>query len=369
MLNKTDYNNIPPYIEAKLNKKLHLKQNHPICILKEHIYDYFNNLKNYKFEIFEDFDPVVNISDNFDKLLIPKNHPARSKSDTYYVNEQEVLRTHTSAHQNQLLNEGCHSFLVMGDVYRKDEIDSRHYPIFHQMEMLTLIDDNLDAETELKEILSGLVNYLFPNCNFRFNPDYFPFTEPSFEVEVEYKGKWIEILGSGVVQPKILENNGLSGKKAIAVGFGVDRLVMIFADIPDIRYLWSEHERFLNQFTDGKLNKFVPYSELPSQSKDISFFVPSGKIEADDTHKQLKWLDENDFFEIIRNNVGDFIEEVRLSDSYYNKKLGKYSRTYRLIYSPNGPEMKDSGEFTKWANGLQDDLRLILEESMDIVLR
>ena len=100
-------------------------------------------------------------------------HPARSKTDTYYVNEKEVLRTHTSAHQNQLLSQNYKSFIVTGDVYRKDEIDARHYPIFHQMEIFTLIDDSLDPEIELKKILSGLITYLFPNSDFRFNPDYF----------------------------------------------------------------------------------------------------------------------------------------------------------------------------------------------------
>ena len=377
MLNKTEYNNIPKFIEDKIDRKLHLQQNHPICILKNHVYNYFNNLENYKFEIFDNFDPVVNIIDNFDKLLIPQNHPARSKSDTYYVNEHQVLRTHTSAHQNELLSEGHHSFLVTGDVYRKDEIDSRHYPIFHQMEMLTIINDDVDAEVELKGILSGLVKYLFPDCNFRFNPDYFPFTNPSFEIEVEYKGKWIEILGCGIVEPKILENNNLNGKKAIAVGFGIDRLVMIFADIPDIRYLWSEHERFLNQFSDGKLNKFIPYSELPNQSRDISFFIPNNKIDVDNTINQVqvqvqvqtKWVDENDFFELIRNNVGDFMEEVKLIDSFYNKKLQKHSRTYKLTYSPNGPNMKDSGIFTKLVNTLQDNLRVIMDKEMDVKLR
>jgi phenylalanyl-tRNA synthetase alpha chain len=364
MLNKTDYNNIPKFIEDKLPKKLHLMENHPICILKNHVYKYFNGLEKYKFEIFEDLDPIVDVVDNFDKLLIPETHPARSKSDTYYINETHVLRTHTSAHQNELLNAGHNSFLVMGDVYRKDEIDSSHYPVFHQMEMLTIINSDVDAETELKGILSGLVGYLFPDCNFRFNSDYFPFTNPSFEVEVQYEGKWIEILGCGIVQPEILANNGLIGRKAIAVGFGVDRLVMIFSGIPDIRYLWSEHPRFLNQFTDGKLNKFVKYSELPSQSKDISFFVPNDKI-----NEESKWTGENDFFEIIRNNIGDCIEKVELIDGFYNKKTQKHSRTYRLTYSPSDPDMKDSGEFTKWVNAKQDGLRVILGDEMDVVLR
>lgn len=351
-LNKTDYCNIPISIIDKLQKKLHNQKNHPIEIIKNHIYTYFSNLDTYKFSMFDDLSPVVSTKNNFDDLLIPTDHPARSKSDTYYVNENQVLRTHTSAHQNELLKQNYKSFLVTGDVYRKDEIDAHHYPVFHQMEMLTLIDDTLDAIDELKKILCGLVEYLFPNCEYRFNDDYFPFTHPSFEIEVKYNDKWMEILGCGVVQPVILENNGIYDKKAIACGFGLDRLVMIFCDIKDIRCLWSEHERFLNQFAGGELVKFQPYSVLPPQHRDISFFLPNDKL---DTNK--KWLEENDFFELVREHTNDMMEEVKLLDSFYNKKLCKQSHTYRLTYSPNNPDLKDGGEFFNMVNDIQNNLR------------
>lgn len=360
MLNKTPFCNIPKSIEDKLWRKLHNQKNHPIQIMKDHIYEYFKTLENYKFNIFDNLSQVVSIQDNFDKLLIPETHVARSKSDTYYVNELQVLRTHTSAHQNELLAQGFTSFLVTGDVYRKDEVDSRHYPVFHQMEMLTLTKDNLEPVTELKRILSGLIEYLFPGCEYRYNPDYFPFTEPSFEVEVMFRGNWLEILGCGIVQPKILENNGLVNKNAIAVGLGLERLVMIMTDIPDIRYLWSTHERFSNQFAQGKLVKFEPYSELPSQTRDISFYMPIDRIVIEDIDKKIgycKWLDENDFFEIVRDCDNDMMEEVKLLDSFYNKKFDKYSRTYRLQYSPNDPNNKDPGEFFKIVNDIQSELR------------
>jgi len=378
MLSKTNYSNIPQSIGDKLSRKLHNQKNHPIEIIKNHIYGYFSNLTNYKFETFDDLNPFVSIKDNFDNLLIPIEHPARSKSDTYYLNENYVLRTHTSAHQNELLDKGLKSFLVTGDVYRKDEIDACHYPIFHQMEMLTLLQDNVNAEDELKSLLAGLVEYLFPHCEYRFNDDYFPFTNPSFEIEVKYNDKWMEILGCGVVQPKILENNGIFDQKAIACGFGLDRLVMIFCNIPDIRYLWSTHEKFLNQYADGKLNIFQPYSILPSQTRDISFYVLNSNGD--------KWLDKNDFFEIVRDNTNDMmdkimliqsgisnksdiLEEVKLIDSFYNKKLDKYSRTYRLTYSSNDPDLKDGGEFFDMVNKIQNTLRDKLANSMKIELR
>ena len=368
---KTGYCNIPKSIEDKLGRKLHNQLNHPIEIIKNHIYKYFAGLAGYNFAMFDDLNPVVSTEANFDNLLIPANHPARSKSDTYYVNELEVLRTHTSAHQNELLSAGHRSFLATGDVYRKDEVDARHYPVFHQMEMLTLVEDNLDPEQELQKILSGLVDYLFPGCEYRFNPDYFPFTTPSFEIEVKYNGNWLEILGCGVVQPKILENNGLVGKRAIAAGFGLDRLVMIFCNITDIRYLWSEHERFLSQFADGTLAKFQQYSELPALTKDISFYIPAAKLEisTDDCITRRKWLEENDFFELARECGGDMMEEVKLLDTFYNTKNNKYSRTYRITYSPNDPGLKNGAEFLVAVNTAQDVFRSLLESNMRIELR
>ena len=197
--------NITPGIQEKLGRNLHNRQNHPLEIIKNKIYEYFGE----SFEKFDNLNPVVKIEENFDKLLIPKDHPARAQSDTYYVDENQVLRTHTSAHQNDLLRQGKTRFLATGDVYRKDDIDATHYPVFHQMEGVCIVDDDKDAAEELKSILSGLVNKLFPNCEYHFKEDYFPFTEPSFEVEVLYNEKWLEILGCGVVHSKIMENCGL----------------------------------------------------------------------------------------------------------------------------------------------------------------
>jgi len=133
----TSYSNIPKNVLQKIGFNLHNKQNHPICIMKEHIYKHFPNCTT-----FDDLSPIVSVEDNFDKLLIPKDHPARSKTDTYFVNETEVLRTHTSAHQNNLLAQGYKNFLVTGDVYRKDSVDKYHYYTFHQMEGVIEIQNN-----------------------------------------------------------------------------------------------------------------------------------------------------------------------------------------------------------------------------------
>lgn len=364
---KTDFCNIPIKIEEKFNRKLHNKKNHPIEIIKNKVYQYFKTL-DHKFDVFDDLNPIVSTVDNFDGLLIPSDHPARSKSDTYYLNENYVLRTHTSAHQNELLSKGFTKFLVTGDVYRKDEVDSKHYPIFHQMEMFIVLDDDSDPVLELKNILSGLVKFLFGfDCEYRFNPDYFPFTDPSLELEVKYGGDWLEVLGCGVVQPEILKRNGVCDKRAIAAGFGLDRLAMIFCQIPDIRILWSEHERFLSQYEKGELVKFIPYSTLETRSRDVSFFIPAQKLIVGE--KEIKWIDENDFFELIRESADEIMEEVKLLDAFHNTKKNKYSRTYRMKYTPINPDLKNDSEFTKLVNLEHDKIVDKMKNVLQIEIR
>lgn len=362
MLNKTAFCNIPKSIEDKLNKNLHNKPNHPIEIIKQHIYNHFKSQDKYKFHIFDDLNPIVSVEDNFDKLLIPKDHPARGKSDTYYVNENQVLRTHTSAHQNELLAQGHTSFLVSGPVYRKDEIDARHYPVFHQMELLTLIDNKDDPVTELKRILSSLVEYLFPGCEYRFNPDYFPFTDPSFEIEVKFNGQWLEVLGCGVVQPKILENNCLHNKKGVAFGLGLERLAMILFDIHDIRYFWVDDDKFLGQFKDGINSVFKPYSLLDEVKRDISFWIPDEQLSGDTGYPRDKWLNENNFFELIRENSNDIIKNVILFDPFYHEKKKKHSRAYRITYMPVDPKLKDPAEFVLIVNTLHKKLGELISQ-------
>lgn len=351
---KNGYSNIPASIEAKIGKNLHNTKNHPVEIMKRRMFDYFRSVKEYKFEYFDNLSPFVSTVDNFDKLLIPSNHPSRSKSDTYYVNEGTVLRTHTSAHQNELLAKGYNNFLVVGDVYRKDEIDCSHYPVFHQVEGVAKVPDDANAEgrakDELIKILNGLVEYLFPGCKYRTNDDYFPFTDPSFEYEVEYRGNWLEILGCGVVHKEILENNGLTGAYW-AFGIGLERLVMVQCDIPDIRYIWSDHPRFLEQFSSGEIVKFKPYSELPTMYKDISFWIPPEMM------VDGKWLEENDFFEIARDIMGDWVESIKLKDEFNHPIKKMTSRMYRTIFSPSDPDLSDPADFTKICNSKQIDFR------------
>ena len=311
--------NISPGIKSKMGKNLHNKENHPIEIIKRKIYEIFANKD---FKTFDDFQPIVKVEENFDKLLIDKDHPARAKSDTYYVDDSLVLRTHTSAHQNELLTAGHTKFLVTGDVYRKDDIDSTHYPIFHQMEGVCVLNDDQDPKEELISIISEIVETLFPGCKFRINDDFFPFTTPSFEIEVDFNGAWIEVLGCGVVHPTIMKNCGLEGKKAWAFGLGLERLAMILFKITDIRYFWTEDERFSSQFKNDDIIEFKPYSNYPPVSRDVAFWTSDNF-----TH--------NGFCEIVREKGGDLIENVSVIDEFTNPKTNKSSKCYRIIYRSN----------------------------------
>ena len=307
--------NITPGIKSKMDRNLHNQKNHPLEIIKRKIYEYFGN----EFETFDNFNPIVSTEDNFDKLRIEKDHPSRSLSDTYYVNEKTVLRTHTSAHQNELLQKGIKKFLVTGDVYRKDEINSTHYPVFHQTEGICIFENGEDAKVELKKILGGLIEHLFPGCTYRFNDDYFPFTEPSFEVEVEFNDDWLEVLGCGVVHQEIMNNCDLGDKTGWAFGLGLERLAMILFKIPDIRYFWTTDKRFLKQFESGDVVIFQSYSKHPPCPKDISFWTSES-------------FNYNEFCEIIREVGGDLVEEISLLDDFIHPTSQKTSKCYRIIY-------------------------------------
>lgn len=366
---------VPQSIRIKIGRNLHQQPNHPICIIKKIIADWFQ-IQIPETLHFEDFPPDVSVAENFDALLFPADHPARSKSDTFYTSETTVLRTHTSAHQAALLRQhpDAPGFLITGDVYRRDEIDARHFPVFHQMEGVFKVPADQDPVKYLQELLVNLCKYLFPhlcesNDLIRINPDKFPFTHPSFEIEIsqndvspqtksvslpEEDMRWIEILGCGVVHPTILSNASLDPTKPrVAFGLGLERLAMLLFNIPDIRYFWSTSTRFLEQFTIDKWRsiQFKPFSDLPSQYNDIAFWIPSDQL------SEGTWKQEHDFFDAIREIAGDWVESVVLHDEFVHPKTGKCSRMYRITYSPMDPDMKNSADFTKQCNSLQQQIR------------
>ena len=189
---------------------------------------------------------------NFDMLNIKKSHPARQMHDTFYVEgKKSVLRTHTSPVQirSMLVNKPPMAFTSAGKVYRKDD-DATHLPMFHQVEGI-YIDKNVTF-ANLKDLIHKILHELFgDNLKIRFRPSYFPFTEPSAEVDIlSESGKWLEILGCGVVNPKVLENCDIDSNhySGLAFGLGVERIAMLKYEMNDIREFYKSNLDFLKQF-------------------------------------------------------------------------------------------------------------------------
>lgn len=135
-----DYFNLTPKILSYVGKNIYLQQNHPLSLMRQRITNFFyKEYANPKgtplFSVYDRLDPIVTAKQNFDSLLIPEDHPSRAKSECYYVNREYMLRAHCTAHQVEMLRSGLDNFLIVGDVYRRDEIDSTHFPVFHQVQI------------------------------------------------------------------------------------------------------------------------------------------------------------------------------------------------------------------------------------------
>jgi len=306
-------------------------------------------------EDFKDFDviqvpEIVKADLSFDLFDFPPDHPARSKSDTYYLTDPEgvasrpygasnyILRTHTTIMwYYYLIDENIKErikkglpvgSLCHGKVYRKDEIDRNHMNVFHQMDgwYLCKKSDRVITSQDLQDVLVKIAKAVFgENVKYRFNADRFPYTDPSLEMEVEINDRWLEVLGSGVVKGSVLKNLGVDPDvyNGWAFGFGLERLAIISMELPDIRLLWSEDERVKKQLKLG--NKFQEVSKFPPITRDISFIVKNDFV-------------PNNYFDLIRDIGGNLVEEVKLLDKYENAdKFGsdKVSYTYRIIYRSN----------------------------------
>jgi phenylalanyl-tRNA synthetase alpha chain len=403
-----DYTNLPSSILSRLSPSPELPStpSHPLRLLNEQIHRSLS-----KFDVIQAPSPIVTVEENFGQLGIAEDHPGRSPTDTYYLNRQTCLRTHTSAHEVQTFAKGKTRWILTADVFRRDEIDASHYPMFHQMEAACIFDveeyakggkvekeceemesrlssaqieiqDNVDLKEaggyqashesdpakyraaqlsmrHLKATLNNLVLDLFADrhaadskestqdpLKVRWIAAEFPFTSPSFEIEVMFRGKWLEILGSGVVMEKTLKEAGVSNKVGWAFGLGLERIAMVLFQIPDIRLFWSRDNRFLSQFAAspasipdksnpfdapqagvsaaGGLFKlpvitFKPYSKFPPCYKDVSFWLPSR-------------FHENNLYEIIRDVAGDLTEDVVQIDEFTHPKTQRKSKCYRINY-------------------------------------
>ncbi|KAK6937191.1 LOW QUALITY PROTEIN: Ferrodoxin-fold anticodon-binding domain, partial [Dillenia turbinata] len=320
-------NNVPDSIFSKLGMQLRRKDKHPIGILKNAIYSYFDNNYQNKFDKFDDLCPVVSVKQNFDDVLVPADHVSRSYNDTYYIDTNHLEVPHKCS-PSRVVEEGPHS-LSCNWRCLLDSIDATHYPVFHQMEGVRVfepndwggsgVDSTSYAAADLKKCLEGLARHLFGAVEMRWVDTYFPFTNPSFELEIYFQEKWLEVLGCGITEQEILKGSGKVNNVAWAFGLGLERLAMVLYGVPDIRLFWSADERFTSQFSSGRLGvKFKPFSKYPPCYKDMSFWINDS-------------FTENNLCEVVRGNAGDLVEEVQLIGNFTNKK-GMTGHRYRIAY-------------------------------------
>jgi len=304
-------------------------------------------------------DRVLAIPDfaDFDNIVIPEiipteilfdlfdfaaDHPARSESDTYYVDKlpatgkvgKNVLRTHDTVFwyyylqqpeiQERIAKKESFGAFCHGKVYRKDEIDRTHMNVFHQFGGWYLTPDEKQMLTieDLKNTLAVIVKSIFgQEVKFRFNPDVFPYTDPSLEVEIDLHGKWLELLGGGLPKKLVLKNFGVEGYNGWAFGFGLERLAIAKMEIPDIRIFWSQDPRIKEQLKNLD-NTYKEVSKYPAVERDISFIIN-------------KNVSLNNYYESVQDVAEGLVEEVKLMDSYENdEKFGKEKKSYtfHIVY-------------------------------------
>ena len=367
---------------------MHGDKYHPIGLLATCIQNHFDwnhrSVGNMSplFTIIDNLHPVVTTKQQFDSLLIAEDHVARSKTDNYYVNEKQCLRAHTSAHQVEIMKQGLDAFLVFGDVYRRDEIDATHYPAFHQLEGVRLFteehlkdlyglddeplrrddDDSHDRSEitqaeydlkatliiseDLKKTLLGLVKALLGDeIEYRWIDEYFPFTHPSFELEVFWKGEWMEILGCGVIEHQILKNSGCGNKFGWAFGIGLERLAMLMFEVPDIRMLWTEVPGYKKSITNLISNLYDDMGVRPEDhnchtmdiSKVRNLRMPATYATNPPVIQHMSFfmknkIEPNDVYDVVREISGEYIESVRIQDEFFHPKEKMKANLYELIF-------------------------------------
>lgn len=340
------------------------KENSPVKIVVDQI------IKLERFKDFDlvDFPRIVTVEQNFDLLNTPKDHPSRRETDTYYLNEKDMLRTQTTDMWSfylkdpevlrRLETDGHIEALSTGIVFRKDEIDRHHFPAFHQIDGLLICkkDQKVITQKDLEEVQVDIAKSIFGNnVEWKFLVDSFPFTDPSVELDIKFNNDWLEVTGAGLVHTQVLKNFGLDPEiyNGWAFGFGLDRLAMVKMGINDIRVLWSDDSRITSQFKDID-SQYKEVSKYPETSRDISFVID-------------KNINLNNYYEIIRDFADNLIEEVKLVDSYENEeKFGKdkISYTFRIVY--RSPEKTLTNEEI---NKIQENIREKTKQDLNAVLR
>ncbi|MCJ1400287.1 hypothetical protein MMC11_003491 [Xylographa trunciseda] len=425
------WTNVPSNIISAIPRRLHLQPSHPVALTRQLIESRFPS-PTYKH--YNNFSPIVTVAQNFDSLGFPADHPGRSRTDTYYINKDTCLRTHTSAHEADIFRKDeSVGYTISADVYRRDAIDRSHYPVFHQMEGARLWDRRETSEGDvattvwadverlpkhglnvedpnptihpernplqakyhnaeeieaiaahLKRSLEDVVVEIFSKAKeatlaadgikseveeplrVRWIEAYFPWTSPSWELEVFWQGDWLELLGCGIVKQDLLNNSGVPTKLGWAWGIGLDRVAMLLYGIPDIRLFWSLDERFLSQFSSNKpVSRFVPFSKYPACYKDVAFWLRSSSSSAGGgIRSNAQDFHENDVMEIVRSVAGDLVEDVKLFDQFSHPQSGRKSLCYRINYRSLERTLKNTE-----VNKLHNSVRSKLVEEMGVELR
>ncbi|RDL40323.1 putative phenylalanyl-tRNA synthetase, mitochondrial [Venustampulla echinocandica] len=395
-----EWHNVPPAIASSIGRQLHIQKDHPISITRSIIeskfpkptYQHHNGFvpvvttgQNFDSLGFPPDHPGRSKADTYyvNASTVLRTHTSAHQLDAFRANSSE-------------------GFLISADVYRRDAIDRTHYPIFHQMEgarvwdrkkvphgniaqavwediaklpthSMIVEDPNPPTHPErnplqhghshdeaealaahLKRSLELMVVEIFSRAKdaaIATNPKYvdeplkvrwieafFPFTSPSWELEIFWQGDWLEVLGSGVVKQDIFEKAGVPSQVGWAFGIGLERIAMLLFEIPDIRLFWSQDERFLGQFKGmsddlHRLKRYVPFSKYPACYKDVAFWLRSSSSSAGGgIRANAADFHENDVMEIVRDVGGDVVEDVTKVDEFTHPKTGRKSLCYRINY-------------------------------------
>lgn len=445
-----EWTNVPPSIISQYRTGLHIQKDHPLSITRKLIESRFP-----KFEHHNEIPGIVTVEQNFDSLGFAPDHPGRSRTDTYYINKNTLLRTHTSAHEVEMFKANTSDgYTIAADVYRRDAVDRSHYPIFHQMEGALTWDRNkypsrkalLDAITDsyeslpkhdlvvedsspafevdnplqagfhsaeeatiiskhLKRSLEDMVVTIFTEADkaivaagqrredsdeplkVRWMKSFFPHTSPSYEMEVWWRGDWLEVLGCGVIEQPLLIRAGQRDRIGWAFGLGLERIAMLLFGIPDIRLFWSKDKRFLSQFTEsGPIRRFQPFSKHPAAPRDVAFWLPKtnasviaetpagsssapsaagGKTDVEPLAEGSEpAFHENDLMEVVRNVAGQNVEDVKLIDDFTHPKMQRRSLCYRITYRSLERTLTNEE-----ANAMHEDIKSELVARFGVDLR
>ena len=365
--------NITPTVSSLLEKQLHVSPDHPISIVKQKVYEYFqknhvDQNRNPLFTTFDDLSPVTTQAQNFDYCLMPDGHKDRSEDENIFINEQTMLRCHMTAHVVDLIEKGYSRFLCSGDVYRYDMYDNTHSDLFHQTEVTSLFTaDELhlrevfdktirmstsDTEerqlvhteeavtaisSKVKEIVEDIILgelLAGEGIKYRWVDNYLPFSRPDFDMEVMFNDEWLEIASAGMLKQEIVDRAGATDKINWNFALGLDRIAMVLFKIPDIRLLSSSDERVLASLSENPGG----YSSTghPFHWKELVFWIP---------YDIGSYSFERKFYQFLRMVAGDSVERVMLVDNYQHPETKQVQHRYRITYrkweKPMGKEDVD----------------------------